>query len=78
MVDKDTQEKIDVVKTRLIKDYGYCEICANDVLQLCGQHLRARRREEVNIAPRRKDRQGMQEEILSVLRSYEPVLCSSV
>lgn len=33
VVDKDTQEKIEVVKTRLIKEYGYCEICANDVLQ---------------------------------------------
>ncbi len=32
VVDKDTQEKIDVVKSRLIRDYGYCEICASDVL----------------------------------------------
>jgi len=32
VVDKDTQEKIDVVKSRLIKDYGYCDICATDVL----------------------------------------------
>ncbi len=32
VVDKDTQEKIDVVKQRLIKNYGYCEICATDVL----------------------------------------------
>ncbi|MDP7251471.1 MAG: serine protein kinase, partial [Planctomycetota bacterium] len=32
VVDKDTQEKIDVVKSRLIKEFGYCEICANDVL----------------------------------------------
>ena len=32
MVDRDTQEKIDVVKQRLIKNYGYCEICATDVL----------------------------------------------
>ncbi len=32
MVDKETQEKIDVVKQRLIKNYGYCEICATDVL----------------------------------------------
>lgn len=32
VVDKTTQEKIDVVKTRLIKDYGYCEICASNVL----------------------------------------------
>jgi serine protein kinase len=32
VVDKETQEKIDVVKGRLVKDYGYCEICASDVL----------------------------------------------
>ena len=32
VVDKDTQEKIDVVKSRLIKNYDYCEICATDVL----------------------------------------------
>jgi serine protein kinase len=31
-VDRDTQEKIDVVKTRLVKDYGYCEVCSTDVL----------------------------------------------
>ncbi|NOX36945.1 MAG: serine protein kinase [Calditrichaeota bacterium] len=32
VVDKETQEKIDVVKSRLIKHYGYCETCATDVL----------------------------------------------
>ena len=32
VIDKDTQEKIDVVKTRLKKDYGYCDVCASDVL----------------------------------------------
>jgi serine protein kinase len=32
VVDKDTQEKIDVVKSRMIKNYGYCDICATDVL----------------------------------------------
>jgi len=32
VVDKDTQEKIDIVKSRLIKNYGYCEVCATDVL----------------------------------------------
>ncbi len=32
VVDKDTQEKIDIVKTRLIKDFGYDEISATDVL----------------------------------------------
>ncbi len=32
VIDKDTQEKIDIVKSRMIKNYGYCETCANDVL----------------------------------------------
>jgi serine protein kinase len=32
VVDRDTQEKIDVVKDRLMKNYKYCEICSTDVL----------------------------------------------
>lgn len=32
VVDKETQEKIDVVKSRMIKYYDYCDICATDVL----------------------------------------------
>ena len=32
VVDRDTQEKIDVVKSRLMRNHGYCEICATDVL----------------------------------------------
>ncbi|MDH3283739.1 MAG: serine protein kinase [Acidobacteriota bacterium] len=32
VIDRETQEKIDVVKSRLINDYGYCEVCATDVL----------------------------------------------
>ncbi len=32
VADKGTQEKIDIVKTRLIKDFGYDEISATDVL----------------------------------------------
>jgi serine protein kinase len=32
VIDKDTQEKIDVVKSRLISNYGYCDICSTDVL----------------------------------------------
>jgi serine protein kinase len=32
VVDRDTQEKIDVVKQRMIRNYGYCEICSTDVL----------------------------------------------
>jgi len=32
VVDKTTQEKIDIIKSRLIKDFGYDEISATDVL----------------------------------------------
>ncbi len=32
VVDKDTQEKIEIVRTRLIKEFGYDEISATDVL----------------------------------------------
>lgn len=32
VVDKETQEKIDVVKSRMVKYYGYCDICSTDVL----------------------------------------------
>ena len=32
VVDKETQAKIDVVKSRLIKSHGYCDVCATDVL----------------------------------------------
>ena len=32
VIDKETQEKIEVVKGRLIKDYGYCEVCSSDIL----------------------------------------------
>ncbi|TNF25629.1 MAG: serine protein kinase [Deltaproteobacteria bacterium] len=32
VVDKETQEKIDIIKSRLIKNYGYCEHCATDAL----------------------------------------------
>jgi len=32
VVDDKTQEKIDVVKSRLVRNYGYCDICATDVL----------------------------------------------
>jgi len=33
VVDKATQEKIDIVKSRLIKNFGYDEVSASDVLQ---------------------------------------------
>jgi len=32
VLDKEAQEKIDVVKSRLINQYGYCDVCATDVL----------------------------------------------
>ncbi|HET8655477.1 MAG TPA: hypothetical protein VFL93_08160 [Longimicrobiaceae bacterium] len=32
VIDKSAQEKIDVVKGRLIKEHGYCDVCATDVL----------------------------------------------
>ncbi len=32
VVDKDTQEKINIVKGRLMNEYGYCDTCATDVL----------------------------------------------
>jgi serine protein kinase len=32
VIDKETQEKIEVVKSRMIKNMGYCEVCASDVL----------------------------------------------
>jgi serine protein kinase len=32
VVDKETQEKMDVVKKRMINNYGYCDICSTDVL----------------------------------------------
>lgn len=32
VIDQETQEKIDVVKSRMIEKYGYCQVCATDVL----------------------------------------------
>jgi len=32
VVDRETQEKIDIVKGRLVRDYSYCDSCATDVL----------------------------------------------
>lgn len=32
VIDKETQEKIEVVKSRMMKNMGYCDICATDVL----------------------------------------------
>jgi serine protein kinase len=33
VTDRDEQAKFDVIKNRLIRDHGYCEICAADVLE---------------------------------------------
>src|SRR5690606_30467500 len=30
VVDRQTQEKIDLVKDRMMKNYGYCEVCSTD------------------------------------------------
>ena len=56
VVDRDTQEKIDIVKNRMIRNYGYCEICSTDVLNFVAQHLRARRRE--GLSKRMDDARG--------------------
>jgi len=32
VIDQETQKKIEVVKSRLIKNMGYCEVCSSDVL----------------------------------------------
>jgi serine protein kinase len=32
VIDKDTQERIDVVKSRLVRDFGYNDQSATDVL----------------------------------------------
>ena len=42
VVDKATQEKIDVVKSRLTRNYGYCDVCATDVLSFVASRFSAR------------------------------------
>jgi serine protein kinase len=32
VIDQETQEKIEIVKSRMIKNMGYCNVCASDVL----------------------------------------------
>ena len=48
VVDKATQEKIDVVKSRLIRNYGYNEVECDRRAELRGEHLRPRSDEEVS------------------------------
>jgi hypothetical protein len=45
VVDRETQEKIDAVKTRLMRDFGYDEISAQNVLEYVELDLRPRRPE---------------------------------
>ncbi|MDA3863246.1 MAG: serine protein kinase [Deltaproteobacteria bacterium] len=33
MIDKEEQDRIEIIKSRLIKNYNYCQICASDILQ---------------------------------------------
>ncbi|MEJ2366849.1 MAG: serine protein kinase [Acidobacteriota bacterium] len=33
VIDKETQEKIEIIRSRLIKNYGYCEVCSKDILE---------------------------------------------
>ncbi|MFO0850701.1 MAG: hypothetical protein U0871_19410 [Gemmataceae bacterium] len=57
VVDRATQEKIDVVKSRLIRNYGYNESSATDVLNFvasifAGARRRSKsRKEEVKVFP---------------------------
>ena len=32
VVDKEEQKKIDIIKERMIKNHGYCDVCSTDVL----------------------------------------------
>ena len=56
VVDKATQEKIDVVKSRLIRNYGYNETQRDGRAELRGQHLRPRSDEEVSRMDTRRHR----------------------
>ena len=33
VIDKETQEKIEIIRGRLIKSYGYCDVCSKDILE---------------------------------------------
>ena len=52
VVDKATQEKIDVVKSRLIRNYGYNESSATDVLTFVASIFARGAHEEINESPR--------------------------
>ncbi len=58
VVDKATQEKIDVVKSRLIRNYGYNEVECDGRAELRGEHLCPRADEEVTEASHGVYRRG--------------------
>ena len=33
VIDKETQEKIEIIRGRLIKSYAYCDVCSKDILE---------------------------------------------
>ena len=51
VVDQETQQKIDVVKGRLIRDYGYDEESATDVLNYVASIFRTWRRKRCELTP---------------------------
>ena len=48
VVDRETQEKIDIIKSRLIRYFGYNEVSRDRRAQLRREHLRPRRRQNVS------------------------------
>jgi serine protein kinase len=56
VVDDETQQKIDVVKQRLIKYFGYNETSAHRRAQLRREHLRPRRQQAGRLGPKDKMR----------------------
>ena len=59
VVDKDTQEKIDIIKSRLIKNFGYNEVERDRRAQLRRVDLRARRRQRMSTFKKTLMKQGM-------------------
>ena len=72
VVDKATQEKIDIVKSRLIRNYGYNEIERDRRADLRGQHLRPRADEEVT---RMQSHRVTQMNSRQTRRPCFPVIC---
>ena len=76
VVDKATQEKIDVVKSRLIRNYGYNESSADRRAELRGQHLRPGPHEEVDCTTRTRSDAERHAKDLSGLSCVSPVASS--